>query len=44
VVVKPAGQPGWFWGILAVMVLGVVAVVASYLRSEQRVPAAATTQ
>jgi uncharacterized membrane protein len=43
-VVKPAGQPGWFWGILAVMVLGVVAVVAFYLRSELRVPAAATTQ
>jgi uncharacterized membrane protein len=42
-VVKPTGQPGWFWGILAVMVLGVVAVVASYLRSEQRIPAPATT-
>jgi Na+/melibiose symporter-like transporter len=41
-VIKPVGQPGWFWGILAVMVLGVVAVVASYLRSEQRLPAAAT--
>ena len=44
-VVKPIGQPGWFWGILVVMVLGIAAVIAAYLRSEQReqhVPAPAT--
>jgi uncharacterized membrane protein len=43
-VVKPTGQPGWFWGILAVMALGVIAVLVTHLRSEQKVPAAATTQ
>ena len=37
-VVKPTGNAGWFWGILAVMLLGIVAVVLSYLRSEERVP------
>ncbi|HEX6663257.1 MAG TPA: DUF2269 family protein [Gaiellaceae bacterium] len=37
-VVKPVGMGGWFWGALVVMVLGVVAVVASYLRAEQNVP------
>lgn len=36
-VVKPTGMHGWFWGALAVMVLGVAAVVASYLRAEQHV-------
>lgn len=41
-VVKPTGQPGWFWGMFAVMVLGIGAVVALYLRSEERVPAPAT--
>jgi uncharacterized membrane protein len=41
-VVKPTGQPGWFWGIFVVMVLGVVAVVGFYLRNEERVPATAT--
>jgi uncharacterized membrane protein len=37
-VVKPAGMGGWFWGTLVVMVLGVVAVVASWMRAEQNVP------
>jgi uncharacterized membrane protein len=41
-VVKPTGQNGWFWGLLAVMVLGIVAVLLSHSRSEQRLPAAAT--
>jgi uncharacterized membrane protein len=41
-VVKPTGQPGWFWGMLAVMALGIAAVVVLHLRSEERVPAAAT--
>jgi uncharacterized membrane protein len=41
-VVKPVGQPGWFWGILAVMALGIVAVVIVHLRSKQKVPAPAT--
>lgn len=35
--VKPAGMDGWFWGALAVMVVGVAAVVASYLRAEPNV-------
>ena len=43
-VIKPTGQPGWFWGILAVMALGVIAVLVVHLRSEQRAPAPATTQ
>ena len=33
-----------WYTFFAVMVLGVVAVVAFYLRGEQRVPAAATAQ
>ena len=41
-VAKPVGQPGWFWGILAAMALGIVAVVVFHLRSQQRVPAPAT--
>jgi uncharacterized membrane protein len=41
-VVKPTGQASWFWGILAVMVLGVAAVVLSHLRTEEKLPAAAT--
>jgi uncharacterized membrane protein len=41
-VVKPAGNAGWFWGLLAVMVLGVVAVFATYRRAEQQLPAPAT--
>jgi hypothetical protein len=43
-VVKPTGNAGWFWGILAVMVLGIIAVLVSHFRSEQKVPAPATTQ
>jgi uncharacterized membrane protein len=40
-VVKPVGQNGWFWGLLAVMVLGIVAVLALYMRGAQQVPAPA---
>jgi uncharacterized membrane protein len=40
-VVKPTDEAGWFWGMLAVMLLGIAAVIAFYMRSEQRVPAAA---
>jgi uncharacterized membrane protein len=40
-VVKPVGQDGWFWGLLAVMVLGIVAVLALYMRGAQQVPAPA---
>jgi uncharacterized membrane protein len=40
-VVKPVGQNGWFWGLLAVMVLGIVAVLALYMRGTQQVPAPA---
>src|SRR5207248_1590821 len=41
-VVKPVRQDGWFWGSIAVMVVGVAAVVSAYLRGEQQVPAPAT--
>ena len=41
-VVKPVGQNGWFWGLLVVMVLGIAAVLALYMRSAQQVPAPAT--
>jgi uncharacterized membrane protein len=32
-VVKPTGNAGWFWGLLAAMVAGIVAVVATYSSS-----------
>jgi len=35
-VVKPVGNAGWFWGLLAAMVLGIVAVVAAYSSSSMR--------
>jgi uncharacterized membrane protein len=35
-VVKPTGQPRWFWGMLVVMLLGVAAVIVTYLRGEQQ--------
>lgn len=41
-VVKPTGNAGWFWGLLAAMVVGIVVVFATYRRAEQHVPAAAT--
>jgi len=41
-VVKPVGQNGWFWGMLVVMVFGIAAVLAFYVRSAQQVPALAT--
>jgi uncharacterized membrane protein len=41
-VVKPVGQNGWFWGLLVVMVLGIAAVLAFYMRTAQQVPASAT--
>jgi hypothetical protein len=40
-VVKPAGMGGWFWGSIIVMLVAVAAVIAGYVRSEQRVPAPA---
>jgi uncharacterized membrane protein len=43
-VVKPTGNAGWFWGILAVMAAGVIAVIGFHLRSEQKVPTPATTR
>ena len=43
-VVKPVGQPGWFWGALAVMAVAAAAVVVAYMRAEQRVPAAAAAE
>jgi len=41
-VVKPVGQNGWFWGMLVVMVFGIAAVLAFYMRRAQQVPAPAT--
>jgi hypothetical protein len=41
-VVKPVGQPGWFWGALAVMAVAAVAVVANYARGAEQTPATAT--
>jgi uncharacterized membrane protein len=35
-VVKPVGNAGWFWGLLAAMVLGVAGVFAVYRRGEQQ--------
>lgn len=35
-VVKPVGNAGWFWGLLAAMVLGLVAVVGAYSSSSIR--------
>jgi uncharacterized membrane protein len=35
-VVKPVGNAGWFWGLLALMVLGVAAVVAAHSSSSIR--------
>jgi len=35
-VVKPVGNAGWFWGLLAAMVLGLVAVVAAHSSSSMR--------
>jgi uncharacterized membrane protein len=40
-VVKPAGQSGWFWAALAVMAVAIVAVFVLYRRSEQTVAAPA---
>ena len=41
-VVKPAGNAGWFWGLLAVMLVGVAAALVLSLRGGQRAPAVAT--
>ena len=34
--VKPVGNAGWFWGLLAAMVLGIAAVIAVYSSSSMR--------
>ena len=41
-VVKPVGNAGWFWGILAAMALGIAAVVAVHSSSSSRTAAPAT--
>jgi uncharacterized membrane protein len=41
-VVKPVGNAGWFWGLLAAMVAGLVAVVALYSSSSMRTAPPAT--
>jgi uncharacterized membrane protein len=35
-VVKPVGNAGWFWGLLAAMVVGLAAVIAAYSSSSMR--------
>lgn len=42
-VVKPVGNAGWFWGSIVVMAVGIAVVIVAYTRSEQRVPAPATS-
>jgi uncharacterized membrane protein len=41
-VVKPAGNAGWFWGLLAVMIGGIAVVLAASMRGKQPVTAPAT--
>ena len=41
-VVKPAGNAGWFWGLLGVMVLGIVIVLVTYQRGEEHIAAPTT--
>jgi len=41
-VVKPAGNAGWFWGLLAAMVVGIAVVLAVSRRGTRAVPAPAT--
>jgi uncharacterized membrane protein len=40
-VVKPAGNAGWFWGLLVAMLAGIALVLANYFRAEQPAPAPA---
>jgi uncharacterized membrane protein len=40
-VVKPVGNAGWFWGLLAVMVAGIAAVLVNYVRGEEHTAAPA---
>ena len=41
-VVKPNGNAGWFWGLLAAMVAGIAAVVLAYSASSMRTAPPAT--
>lgn len=41
-VVKPVGQPGWFWGALAVTAIVALGVIGSYARGGQRATATAS--
>jgi peptidoglycan/LPS O-acetylase OafA/YrhL len=41
-VVKPVGNAGWFWGLLAAMVIGIAAVIVVSGRGEEQVAAPAT--
>jgi uncharacterized membrane protein len=40
-VVKPVGNAGWFWGLLAVMLFGIALVLAAARRGAEELPAAA---
>ena len=40
--VKPVGNAGWFWGLLAAMAVGIIAVIAASRRGGQAVAAPAT--
>jgi uncharacterized membrane protein len=41
-VVTPAGNAGWFWGLLVAMVAGIAVVLAASRRAPRAVPAPAT--
>jgi uncharacterized membrane protein len=41
-VVKPVGNAGWFWGLLAAMLVGLAAVVGAYSASSMRTAPPAT--
>jgi uncharacterized membrane protein len=43
-VVKPVGQPGWFWGALAVTAVAIAVVVATYLRGAPTVAGEPATE
>ena len=43
-VVKPAGNAGWFWGLLAFMVAGIALVLSTSVRGKQQPVAAPATE
>ena len=43
-VVKPTGNAGWFWGLLAFMVAGIALVLSTSVRGKQQPVAAPATE